>query len=124
MGIWQWLGLSLYIVSLTGEAVADLQLLRFKQARQGSICQIGLWRYSRHPNYYFEWLVWMSFAMLGISSTWGLLGFIGPMILFVVMFFITGPITERQSLAKHGSAFEHYQKQTSYFFLWFAAHKG
>lgn len=124
VGIWQWIGVGCFLLGLVGETIADFQLRHFKQSGHGLICQTGLWRYSRHPNYYFEWLVWMSFAMISVTTYVSLLGFIGPMVLFVVMFFVTGPMTERQSIAKHGAVFKAYQNRTSYFFLWFSTGKG
>lgn len=113
---WQWLGVIVFSVGLIGEAIADGQLRRFKLSGQSGICEVGLWRFSRHPNYFFEWLIWLGFAFMGLTNWLSLLGFIGPFILFSVMFFVTGPMTERQSLKKHGKRFSKYQERTSYFF--------
>jgi steroid 5-alpha reductase family enzyme len=70
---------------MVAEAIADVQLSAFKKnpANKGQTCQAGLWKYSRHPNYFFDWLVWMAFAVFAITSPWGFVGLISPaLILF------------------------------------------
>ena len=61
-------------VSVTGEWQADRQLARFKAEphSRGRTCRVGLWRYSRHPNYFFEWLHWWAFALLALARSLGL----------------------------------------------------
>ncbi len=59
---WEIAGAALWLVSIAGESLADAQLAAFKRnpANRGRTCDTGLWRYSRHPNYFFEWLVWVA----------------------------------------------------------------
>ena len=64
------LGLAIFLVSLAGTSVADHQLARFRArpASQQQVCREGLWRYSRHPNYFFEWVIWCSFAIAALGA--------------------------------------------------------
>ena len=58
----------------------------------------GLWKYSRHPNYFFETLVWTGISVMFIGNPGSAVSFIGPISIFIITFFITGPITEKQAL--------------------------
>ncbi|MEP6940249.1 MAG: DUF1295 domain-containing protein, partial [Rudaea sp.] len=79
--IWQLLAMATFIGSLTGEAIADRQLARWRadSANRGRTCRAGLWRYSRHPNYFFEILHWFSYVFLavGMSPAWVAGSFVG-----------------------------------------------
>ena len=110
--------LILFIIGLTGEVLADYQLHYFKKNKCGRVCNIGLWQYSRHPNYFFEWLIWLSFFLAAITLPWGWLSVISPLLLLFLMLKITIPITERASLKSRGELYQHYQQQTSLFILW------
>lgn len=105
-------------VGIMGETLADMQLQRFKMRHKGEVCNIGLWNYSRHPNYFFDWLSWMGFALLAIQSPLGYLCFLSPVMLYVIFTHMTGPITERSSVQSRGQKYIEYQKQTSMFFPW------
>lgn len=107
----------LFAIGFIGENVADYQLNQFKKSKTG-ICNVGLWKFSRHPNYFFETLIWLSISIMTLSSPYFLISLIGPLSIFCIMFFITGPYTEKCSLEKHGDLFQQYQKKTSYFFPW------
>lgn len=115
-------GAGLWLVALTGEALADAQLAAFKrdQASHGRVCDIGLWHYSRHPNYFFEWLVWVAYFVFALASPWGWLAVIGPLSILYLLLRVTGiPLTEEQSLRSKGDAYRRYQKTTSAFLPWF-----
>ena len=108
----------LIIIGIIGETVADFQLNNFKKKFKGEVCNIGIWAYSRHPNYFFEFLVWLGFGLSSILiSPIAFISLISPVVLFIIMYFITGPITEEQSIKSKGEKFIKYQKVTSYFFL-------
>ena len=109
---------------IMGETIADMQLQRFKMRDKGEVCNIGLWNYSRHPNYFFDWLSWTGFALLAIQSTLGYLFFLSPLILYVIFTRMTGPLTERSSIQSRGQKYIEYQKQTSMFFPWFKKKSG
>jgi steroid 5-alpha reductase family enzyme len=115
-------GLAIWVVSIIGEATADAQLKRFKSrpTSRGRTCQQGLWRYSRHPNYFFEWLIWMSFAVFALGSPHGYLGLISPALILYFLLRVTGiPATEEQALRSRGENYRRYQETTSAFIPWF-----
>lgn len=110
------LGLILFTTALILEAEADWQLYRFKKENPGQVCAVHLWRFSRHPNCFFEWLIWCSFSIFALSSPQGWLSIISPLALFMIMFYITIPITEAQSLKSRGDEYRKYQAKTPKFF--------
>lgn len=118
IGLWQILGWLLIITGIVGEHLADHQLQRFKQSYSGKICDIGLWAYSRHPNYFFEWLVWLGFACCAFYNVWSLFALLSPAVLLFIFLKITGPITERGSIERKGQAYIDYQQRTSMFAPW------
>jgi steroid 5-alpha reductase family enzyme len=79
-----------------------------------------LWRYSRHPNYFFEWLIWMAFAMFALGSTGGFWGLLSPALILYFVLRVTGiPATEAQALRTRGEEYRRYQQTTSAFVPWF-----
>ena len=116
------LGIAVWIVAVSGETVADRQLARFRSnpANRGRTCREGLWRYSRHPNYFFEWVHWFAYVLLGSGSPLWLLTLLGPSLMFLFLFKITGiPYTEAQAVKSRGEDYLRYQRTTSAFFPWF-----
>lgn len=109
-------GILLAVLSLIGETMADHQLQQYKKSPSGAVCTIGLWCYSRHPNYFFEWLVWCAFSLFGFTHNYGFIGLISPVILYLIMTQITGPMTEAGSIESRGQAYINYQKTTPMFF--------
>lgn len=115
-------GILLWLAAVTGESIADAQLAAFKRdpANRGGVCRRGLWNYSRHPNYFFEWLVWVAWAVYALASPWGWLALICPALMLFFLFHVTGiPATEAQALRSRGAEYEQYQKTTSAFVPWF-----
>jgi steroid 5-alpha reductase family enzyme len=111
-----WLG------SVAGEAIADRQLAKFRAnpANKGKTCRDGLWRYSRHPNYFFEWLHWFAYVLLAIGSPLAWLSWAGPLVMYVFLRFISGiPYTEAQALRTRGEDYARYQRSTPMLFPWF-----
>ncbi|KTC96157.1 DUF1295 domain-containing protein [Legionella erythra] len=106
----------LALISLGAETLADYQLQVFKRNYPGEVCNQGLWFYSRHPNYFFEWLIWLSFSLFSFSHALGWLGLISPLTLYLLMTRITGPMTEAGSLKARGQAYLDYQQNTPFFF--------
>ena len=122
LGITGCLGVALWLTGLLGESLADRQLARFRAdpANKGKVCQTGLWNYSRHPNYFFEWLVWVGYAVFALGSPWGWLGLIAPALMLHFLLNVTGiPMTEELSLKSKGDAYRAYQRTTSAFVPWF-----
>ncbi len=122
LGWLDYLGVAVFVVAFVGELVADYQLHRFRKNPQnkGKVCRAGLWNYSRHPNYFFEWLHWWSYFLLALGSPWGWLNLIFPLAMLYFILFKTGiPPTERQALKSRGDAYREYQRTTSAFVPWF-----
>ncbi|CAM2742680.1 DUF1295 domain-containing protein [Legionella worsleiensis] len=114
--LFDYCGILLVIAGLTGETLADMQLQHFKKSPSGAVCTVGLWNYSRHPNYFFEWMVWCGFSLFALSHSYGFVGFISPLTLYLIMTQITGPMTEAGSIKSRGQAYVDYQKTTPMFF--------
>jgi steroid 5-alpha reductase family enzyme len=114
-----WLGLLLWAVGILGVSLADRQLARFRAdpARRGQVCQEGFWRYSRHPNYFCEWLVWLGYGVFALASPWGWIGLLAPALMYHFLVNVTGvPMTEALSVKSKGEAYRRYQQTTNAFF--------
>ncbi len=116
------LGLAISVLGIAGETTADAQLARWKRdpAHRGQVCDAGLWAYSRHPNYFFEWCVWLGYALHGLAfAPYGLIALFPQALLLCSILFVTGiPPTEKQSLASRGDAYRAYQGRVSKFIPW------
>ena len=106
----------LALLSIAAESIADYQLQFFKALHPGKVCDVGLWFYSRHPNYFFEWLTWCAFASLAFPASLSFLAWISPLVLFLIMTRMTGPLTEKGSIQSRGELYLQYQKITPLFF--------
>ncbi len=117
-----WLGLAISVLGIAGETLADAQLARWKRdpANRGGVCDVGLWSWSRHPNYFFEWCVWLGYAIHGLAfGSCGLIALFPQALLLCSILFVTGiPPTEKQSLASRGDAYRAYQARVSKFIPW------
>lgn len=118
-----WLAIIVFAVGLAGSAIADQQLTRFKKPGRsaGKVCNTGLWAWSRHPNYFFEWLVWVSMALFAVNVSqdwpWGYAALIGPICMYWLLRYVSGvPPLEDHMLIKYGNAYAGYQEATSVFF--------
>ena len=117
-GALRWLALALGVAALGFEAIADAQLAAWKRdpANRGRVCDVGLWRYSRHPNYFGEWSLWVAYALYALAHPWGAIAALGPIIIFASIWKVTGiPATEAQALRSRGDAYRRYQETTSVF---------
>ena len=112
------LGVAIWLVALIGESLADGQLAAFKRnpANRGKVCEVGLWRYSRHPNYFFEWTIWIGYAVFALASPWGWLALAMPALMLHFLINVPGvKATEEQALRSKGELYRDYQKRTSMF---------
>ncbi|MEQ1884760.1 MAG: DUF1295 domain-containing protein [Bryobacteraceae bacterium] len=122
LSLLEWSGVMLWIAAMIGESAADAQLNRFKSdpANKGRTCRVGLWQYSRHPNYFFEWLIWVAYALFALESPYGWWGFLSPALILYFVLRVTGiPATEAQALRTRGEEYRRYQQTTSAFIPWF-----
>ena len=117
-----WLGISIFAVALCGEALADRQLSRFRAdpANKGKVCDSGLWRYSRHPNYFFEWLAWVAFVPIAVNWAegypWGWLALAGPVLMYWLLVHVSGiPPLEAHLLRSRGERFRAHQATVNAF---------
>lgn len=118
----EWMAVALWFIAVAGETLADRQLADFKSRpeNRGRTCRQGLWQYSRHPNYFFEWLIWVSFSLFALSSPYGYFGLISPALILYFLLRVTGiPATEAQALRSRGDEYRQYQRTTSAFIPWF-----
>lgn len=116
----EWVGAAVCAVGVLGEWTADHQLSAWKRAHPGRTARGGLWRYSRHPNYFFEWVTWIGVALVALPAPWGWVGLLTPAFLLFLILFITGiPPSEQQALRSRGDDYRAYQRETSAFVPWF-----
>ncbi len=119
-------GIAIWVVGVGGVALADYQLAKFKrkESSKGKTCREGLWRYSRHPNYFFEWLLWWSYSFLAFPTALWWLAPVTPLLLLYFFLYVTGiPPTEAQAVASRGDEYRDYQRTTSAFVPWFPKEK-
>lgn len=111
-------GALLFLGAWFGEALADHQLSVFTRdpAHRGHTMRSGLWRYSRHPNYFFEWLIWVGWFVMAAGSPWGLVTIYCPLLMLHFLLNVTGvPMAEAGSLKSRGDEYRSYQRVTSRF---------
>ncbi len=110
------------LTAVAGEAVADRQLRAFRESpARDAVCDRGLWGWSRHPNYFFEWLFWLAMPLLAIDFVgaypYGWVALAAPVCMYWLLVFVSGiPPLEEHMLKKHGAAYRAYQARTSAFF--------
>ncbi len=112
-----------FALGIAGGGLADAQMAAFKASRPAGvkICETGLWRYSRHPNYFFEWLIWMSYPIIAIGypdpSAIGLIALIAPAFMYFLLVHVSGiPPLEAHMQRSRGAAFAAYQRRVNAFF--------
>jgi steroid 5-alpha reductase family enzyme len=116
-----YLGVLVLFAGIAGEAIADAQLKAFRHdpANKGRVCDAGLWRWSRHPNYFFEWLGWLAYPVIALSSDypWSIATLLAPLFMYWILVHVTGiPPLEAQMLRSRGERYRAYQSRTSAFF--------
>jgi steroid 5-alpha reductase family enzyme len=111
-----YLGILVWIIGFYFQTVGDYQLVKFKKdpANKGKIMTSGLWRFSRHPNYFGEVTMWWGLFLLSVNSPYGIYGIIGPLTISFLIIFVSGiPMMEEKY--KENPEFEAYSKVTSVF---------
>lgn len=121
----QYLAIIVVVIAISGVTLADKQLQAFRDdpANKGKVCEQGLWYYSRHPNYFFEWLHWFAYPLLAMGIAGGFWLWLAPLIMLLFLYFVTGiPYTEQQAIRSRGEAYKRYQQTTSAFIPWRKKH--
>lgn len=116
----QGIGLGVFLIAQVAEAIADRQLARFRRdpTQRGRTCRAGMWRYSRHPNYFCEWLSWCGIALVALPAA-GWLAAVQPVLMLVLVRFVSGvPFNELQALKSRGDDYRRYQVETNAFVPW------
>lgn len=123
LGTMDWIGAGIVVVSIMGAGVADHQLRRFRRDDPGErgICDRGLWAWSRHPNYFFEWLGWAAYPLIAVAPpaeySWGWGALAAPIAMYWLLVHVWGiPYAEPQLVARCGDAYRTYRARTSAFF--------
>ena len=116
-----YLGALILLTGIAGEALADAQLKEFRNdpGNKGFVCDAGLWRWSRHPNYFFEWFCWLAYPVIAVSAgyLWGWAALLAPVFMYWILVHVTGiPPLEAQMLRSRGERYRAYQSRTSAFF--------
>lgn len=116
-GWMQWLGLLIFCVGFLFEAIGDYQLLRFKSKpeNKGKIIQSGLWKYTRHPNYFGETALWWGIAVYVLPYSFGWMGLLAPVIMTYLLTKVSGvPMLEEKY--KDNPEFKAFAERTPAFF--------
>ena len=114
------LGVAIFGIAVVGESVADRQMAQFRAdpANRGKICDVGLWSWSRHPNYFFEWLMWLSYPAIAIGLDYpaGFLALGAPITMYWLLVHVSGVPPLEQHLARsRPEAFQRYSRRVSMF---------
>jgi steroid 5-alpha reductase family enzyme len=118
LGALAWAGAGLWLVGMVFETVGDLQLARFRSdpANRGKVMDRGLWRYTRHPNYFGEACVWVAFFLIAVENPAGLVTVISPATVLYALLGPTGKALLERRMQKKRPDFEDYVRRTSGFF--------
>lgn len=115
---WVLAAVAVWLVAVAGEALADRQLQRFKHDpdNAGRVCATGLWRYSRHPNYFFETLHWLTYVLLAMGAPYGWASLIGPALMAWLLLKVSGiPTVESGEGRARRIGYDDYVRRTSAF---------
>ncbi len=135
---WEVAGICIWATAYVLESTADIQKLQFMSKHKGSVCDTGLWRYSRHPNYFAEWLVWTGLVVAAVPSWLALgatetvpvwitlgLGAVGASaMMYITLVYLTGAVPAEYYSARKRPEYKAYQQRTNRFFPWFPKKSG
>lgn len=116
-----YVGIAVWVFGLLIESIADYQKFSFKKktSNKGKFIQVGLWKYSRHPNYFGEMLCWIGFYLVAGVWLWGL---VSPLYIILLLLFVSGiPLLEKKADKVWGKdkEYQRYKKDTSILIPWF-----
>ncbi|SFF39525.1 Steroid 5-alpha reductase family enzyme [Fontimonas thermophila] len=119
--LWLYLGVVIGLVGIAGEALADTQLAAFRRRPEnhGRVCDVGLWAWSRHPNYFFECVHWAAYPFFAIGAPWGWSAAIGLVVIVLLLLKFSGiPTVEERAAASRRIGYDDYVRRTSAFIPW------
>ncbi len=117
LGLLDWLGAAAWVVGIVFEATGDWQLARFKAdpANKGKVMDQGLWRYTRHPNYFGDFMVWWGLYLIALSAgQWWTV--VGPIVMSVLLMRVSGVGLLEKTITKRRPGYEEYMERTNAFF--------
>lgn len=111
------IGIVVWVVGFAFEVIGDAQLARFKSdpANKGQVMDKGLWRYTRHPNYFGDALLWWGIGIVGAETGSGVIGLVGPVAMTVLLTRVSGVPMLEHSMAKRRPGYTEYVARTSAF---------
>lgn len=109
------LAAAIWLASIVGEGIADTQMERFRAdpRKKGKVCRDGLWRYSRHPNYFFECLHWLAYVPLAIGAPWGWISLGAPLLMAWMLTKLSGMPMLEEDMARRKPGYADYMRTTS-----------
>lgn len=115
------LAVAVLLVAVAGEGIADRQMAAFRRdpANANQVADVGLWAWSRHPNYFFEWLAWLAYPVMALQPGYpaGWLSLLAPVLMWWLLNHVSGvPPLEAQMLKTRPDAYRAYQARVSRFF--------
>ena len=121
LGLRDGLAVAVFLVAIVGETISDLQMKRFRAdpANKGKVMETGLWVWSRHPNYFFQWLGWLTYPVIALDPAHPLswLSLAAPAVMYGLLRYVSGvPPLEEAMLKSRGDKFRDYQRRVSVFF--------
>jgi steroid 5-alpha reductase family enzyme len=121
LNILDYLGLALWAIGFYFESVGDFQLSRFKAdpANKGKLLTSGVWRYTRHPNYFGDSAQWWGFYLIAAATGQGAYAFLSPIIMTFMLLRVTGVALLEKSLKDAKPGYEDYVRNTNAFIPWF-----
>lgn len=118
IGVLSWLGVALFVVGLAFEAIGDRQLTVFRNnpSSRGQVMDRGLWRYTRHPNYFGDATVWWGLWLVAVGSGAAWWTFFGPLLMSYLILRVSGVKMLEADMAERRPAYREYMERTSAFF--------
>jgi steroid 5-alpha reductase family enzyme len=117
LGVWDWLGAAVWLFGFAFETIGDAQLAAFKAdpANRGTVMDRGLWRYTRHPNYFGDATLWWGLGLIGAATPWGLAALAGPAVMTFMLVRVSGVAMLEKTIAERRPGYAEYVRRTSAF---------
>lgn len=115
-----WTGAAVAVAGILFESIGDAQITRFKRdpGNQGKVLESGLWRYTRHPNYFGDIVTWVGLWLIAAETPLGLWALPGPLLLIFLLTRWSGGVTYERRLTKSRPGYDDYQRRTSPLIPW------